>query len=271
MDDAVTGAREQRGAVWVTRPADSAASTARAIEAAAYSVVSVPVLGISVVPPDPLPAGPWPDWVVFVSKNAVAGLDSALDVPGFPKPDDRGKHAVRCAAVGRRTAERAEASDWHVLLVPEQESAHGLLCAFERHDLAGRRVWIPAGSRAGSAIRELPEGLRAAGAIPQVFQVYETRERELTEFDVRALDAVRPGAVIVHSPSAAEAIYASGAMPALDRWRKEAVAVAIGPATAKSLEKLGAFEIHVCREPSDDGILEALAAIDRLGQPRSGS
>lgn len=260
----MTAGLDERGAVWVTRPADSAVATARAIQEAGYHVVSVPVLGVNVVPPDPLPAEPWPDWIVFVSKNAVKGLDLALDVPGFPNPDDRGKHAVRCAAVGRKTAECAETSGWHVLLVPEKEDAQGLLGAFERHDLAGRRVWIPAGNRGGSANRELPSGLRAAGAIPEVFQVYETRERELTETDVQRLDAVTPGAVIVHSPSAAEAIFGSGAMPALDRWRTDAVAVAIGPVTAKRLENLGVFAIHVCREPSDDGVLEALAGIDRL-------
>ncbi len=251
-------------AVWVTRPAAGAESTARALGDAGYIVVTAPVLEIVSIPPDPIPKAPWPDWVVFVSANAVEGLTRAMAAPAFPTLDDRGQHPVRCAAVGRRTAVRAAAVGWHVLLTPTLESASGLIDAFRNHDIKDRRIWIPTGSRAGSAKRDLPAALRAAGACVEVFQVYETRDRPLEAQDFARLDAATPSALIVHSPSAAEAIYGAGSPAALARWRAEAVAVAIGPSTRKRLEKLGAFRIHECADPTDGGILEVLASIEPM-------
>lgn len=255
---------DEARAVWVTRPGEAAETTARALGDVGYSVITAPVLEIISVPPEPIPRAPWPDWVVFVSANAVDGLTQAMAAPRFPALDDRGQHPVRCAAIGRRTAERAASVGWHVLLSPAIERACGLIDAFRHHDIVERRIWIPSGNRAGSATRELPEALREAGATVEVFKVYETRDRPLEAAELSRLDASPPGAVIVHSPSAAEAIYGAGPLPALAHWRSEAVAVAIGPSTRKRLETLGAFRIHECAEPSDAGILEVLASLESM-------
>jgi uroporphyrinogen-III synthase len=254
--------------VWVTRPAPGNAVSVRALTEAGLSVIAAPVLIVRSLRAAALPAEEPPDWIVFVSANAVLSFEDALcRAPAIRMA----RSAVRAAAVGRRTAESAAASSWRVEATPEEETADGLLGALLAHDLRGRRVWIPSGNREGSATRTLPEALTERGADVSVFQVYETVDRELSLPEQTNLDRAIPGAIVLHSPSAVEAVFAAGGCAAAARWRAEAVAVSIGPATSRRLSDLGAKRVAQCLQPSDTAVAAAVFALDAFKTSRSTS
>ncbi len=252
------------GAVWVTRPAPDNLRTADAVARAGYRVLAVPLIEIRTVPPATAPAAP-PDLVVLVSANAVRGLAAALADPRFPRVEPA---SVRAAAVGARTAALAAEAGWRVEIVPGAGTGDALAKALAAAGVDGLSVWIPAGNREGSATRDLPGRLAAAGARPEVFQVYETLDRRPAPGELARLAAETPGAVVVHSPSIAGALFGA-AEPEIRRWREEAALVAIGPATGERLHALGAGRVVRCARPADEAIAAALDALDIVPTERN--
>jgi uroporphyrinogen-III synthase len=248
------------GAIWITRPEPGNRRTARAVEAAGGRVVALPVLEVELVPPHPLPRH-WPDWILLVSRNAGLGLEAALDASGMPGGDRRG---VRVGAVGQATADWAHERGWNVEVVPERQNAEGLLAELEKRDLAASRVWIPAGDREGTARRLLPPALAERGAEVEVFQVYGVRVRGGAPGLWEPLVDHHPGAIVFHSPSAVETVAEESAPPVV-RWRETAAWVAIGDSTAARCEKREARAVVRSAEPSDEGVIAALASIGALG------
>jgi len=237
------------GTIWVTRPEPGNAITTAALQNAGFSMLGLPVLDVRfVAPAGGLPAER-PDWIVFVSANAVRGFEAT----GF-----RGK--VRVAAVGSRTAHEAASRGWNVELVPKSENAEGLLEIFGHVDLKERRVWIPGGNRQGSARQLLPEALRARGALVFMLNVYETLDRELKMEELARLDAADPGIIVFHSPSAVEAVYSSAAPGSVRRWQK-ADLVAIGSTTLASCRGVRSDRIWECREPSDAALVTLITSM----------
>lgn len=271
-------------AVWVTRPEPGNRRTAKALAGAGYTVIAAPVLAVNVRFPAAFQPREWPEWLVLVSANAVRGL-AAMEKAGR-LPGAEGRSRVRVAAVGRHTAEAARAEGWSVEMVPDVQDAGSLADALARHALNGATAWIPGGNREGSATRDLPGYLRSQGAVVRVFQVYETVARQLPPDDLDRLAGAEPGALVLHSPSSAEAVYAPSSeettrepaeptgSPAhaairgpaperLRRWRT-APAVCIGPATAARCRELAGIQILECKSPSDRDIVDALSSIPFL-------
>jgi uroporphyrinogen-III synthase len=244
-------------AIWVTRPADGARRTTIALTKAGYVVIVAPVLEVGTTLPEPMPVGPWPDWLIFVSATAVEGFLKARGLPAFPEPSGR-VPPTRIAVVGQRTAEASLAAGFAVDLTPSTQNARGLVAAFGAADLTGARIWIPGGNRRGSALEELPEELSRAGAQVSTFQVYDTRARPLVDDELARLDAATPGAMLFYSPSAAEAVFQEQQPAAVVRWRDTASCVAIGETTRRRLAQLGARQVFISREPSDAGVLATL-------------
>ena len=245
-------------AVWVTRPEPGNANTTAYVRSAGFPVVAVPVLEVSYVNPE-LRLEAWPDWVLFVSGRAVRGLEQGLRGSGLPQD---GRSGVRAAAVGSRSALEAAGHGWNVELVPSSENAEGLLELLNRTDMRGRRVWIPAGNREGSARGVLSETLRKRGADVVLFSVYETRDRVLTAEDEARLNDAEPGAIVFHSPSAVEAVFANGAPVAMRRWLSAELA-AIGPSTAARAREMGLDCVLEASEPSDQALVSLLVSLGK--------
>ncbi len=241
--------------VWVTRPEPLNLRTAKTLKKAGYEVITLPVLSVEFTTPSALPGSQWPAWIVFVSRNAVIGLERAVEALGTPGGSRDG---VRVATVGRQTAEEANRSGWGVTVIPETESAQGLLEALGDVDLDGAPVWIPSGNRPGSAGTTIPATLADRGAIAMSFPVYRTNPRTFSVQELQVLDTSETGAVVLHSPSAAEAVLRSRAPESVGRW-KDATVISIGPSTTSRAKKLGASQIIECETPSDQGVLDALA------------
>jgi len=234
------------------------------MESAGFAAFHLPLLRIEFQPPASAPSGTWADLVVFVSANAVEGLERAAGTLGFPVP-----RRFRAAVIGARTRDRLAAAPWEVDLIAEANNGKALLDAMAGIVDPGTRVWIPAGSRAGSARGLLPEALEREGAVVEVIPVYRTLDRTLEPGEEAVLAAREPGAVICHSPSAAEALHRAAASVAVRRWWDAATLVAVGETTAARLRSLGGVSVRAAAEPSDAGVAAVLDSIEAI-QP-SGS
>jgi len=246
--------------IWVTRPEPANAVTSAALKKAGFEVVGLPVLEVRYTCPG-LPEQR-PDWIVFVSANAVRGLET-MGVPSGLRS------TAHVASVGSRTALEAANRGWNVELVPKSENADGLLEVLHRTDLVGRTVWIPSGNRDGSARQLLPEALRARGANVVTFGVYETLDRELAPSELAQLEGADPGCIVFHSPSAVPAVFSPAAPLALRGWQR-ADLVAIGPATVARCREVRADRVWECAEPSDAALLALITRVmHRITQEKS--
>jgi len=249
--------------VWLTRPTDPGGQLRSRLKGEGFHSVHVPVLTVDLV--DPPELTPDPDWIVFVSANAVSGLTRAMKQRGLTP----GAGTTRVAAIGRKTAEVARASGWNMDLVPFVERAEGLLDALAPFPMQGARVLVPCGNREGSATTLIPERLTRSGAVVDRVQVYETLDRALPSNETAELARWSPGAVLLYSPSAVDAWLQAVKSPAIAGW-SEAETVAIGPTTGARLESRGLSPI-VCPEPTPSSVITALCGVPRLRADRETS
>jgi len=127
-------------------------------------------------------------WVVFTSRHAVKAAFDRLDALGF---DTRWFSGAKVAAVGRTTALALVGHGLRADLVPEVETAKGLLEALAQGSVLapGSRVWLPCSDQAPPT---LENGLTALGARVEKTVAYHNVEVELCppDIDLEALDQV---------------------------------------------------------------------------------
>ena len=233
--------------VAVTRSADRAHQLVDLVCAAGADVVSVPVFGVVLRPPDPALAtainGLTPsDLVAVTSVNGVRAL-STLDV------------TLPCGlvAVGGATADAARSAGFQVRLVPAKQTAAALA---EAVGPGNGRVVFMAAAAAGP---DLQAGLETLGWRVDRHDVYDTR---LLTPDQRSMVAAnRCDLVAFTSGSTARGwVEAGGArLPA----------VSIGPKTSAVARHLG-FRIEAEAVSHDlEGLIEALVVAAERSVPPS--
>jgi uroporphyrinogen-III synthase len=257
----------------VTRGKAQASRLAELLVERGAHVVEVPAIEIT-LPPDVGPldealAGlPGYDWVVFTSANAVSAVLGRMVVRGLPprlaSPLRGRPGGPRIASVGRATtaALRASFPEDRVGLEPVADfSAAGLLAAFEAHGIGGRRVLVPASTRARD---ELAAGLRARGASVDVVDAYDTVEPAgLADAVGRAVE-VGFDLALFASPSAVEAFARAAGVRAAGL-----PAVVIGPTTEAAARGAG-MEVREVASPSTAEGLVAAAERAIGGSGRAG-
>jgi uroporphyrinogen III methyltransferase / synthase len=157
--------------VAVTRAAAQADELAAPLRAAGAEVVLTPLIRI-------VPGEDTPEirhaiehvrayaWIVFTSVNGVDLFAEALTRVGGAVVLD----GPSIACVGPATAEAARKHGWAASVIPEEFVGHAIADALaSRADLAGRQILLP---RARGARAELPERLRAAGALVTDVELY---------------------------------------------------------------------------------------------------
>lgn len=173
------------------------------------------------------------DWLIFTSVNGVRHFRKRLAAAGR---DSRALAGCRVAAIGPATAEALRGMGIEPDFVPEKYVAESVAEGLLALGVAGARVLVP---RAREAREVLPEELRRAGAAVDVLPVYETlpagtRRDEL----LGLLDEGRVHCVTFASSSTVEnflSLVPAGTLRAHPAVRL----AAIGPVTAKTLEKHG--------------------------------
>jgi len=168
------------------------------------------------------------DWLVFASQHAVAEVVRRVPVPPA---------YLNIGAVGERTAQALAAAGWKVAVVPEDETAQGLVAALRPRLTPGMRVLFPAGSR---SLPTLNQGLSRAGAEVTQVEAYATHAALL---DVPACEewvqrrAI--GAVTFTSPSAVEELDRALGMQTFDSLLGGATAITLGATTGRALASRG--------------------------------
>ena len=226
--------------VLVTRPRAQSRDLVTALESWGAQAVVFPTVEI-LAPRDSAPIDralihlPDYDWVVFASANAVEAT--------FDRAGGASLEGPRIAAVGPATAAEIRRRGARVDFVPSEYLSARL--GLELPDVDGRKVLIPQGDQAGTA---LLEALIRRGARVDVVEAYRTAPPEHPDPSTLAELAVGVDAAIFTSGSAVRHLFAllgdDGAHLAL----RGAVIACIGPVTAGVARALG-LEVHV--EPAE--------------------
>ena len=108
------------------------------------------------------------DWVIFTSVNGVKFFLDRFFTLGLDIRDLKGP---RLCAIGPKTAEALRTLKLKVDFVPSEYRAESIFEGLRKEGLRGKKVLIP---RAKVARDILPEGLRRAGALVDVVEVYRT-------------------------------------------------------------------------------------------------
>jgi uroporphyrinogen-III synthase len=223
-----------RQAVVVTRPRDRDDGVMAILEAAGHRVHAVPAIAIEAAGADSelaaaLAGAMAYDWIIVTSPTGARIV--ARLMPDVPRDPGARPH---WAVVGPATAAAVEAAGFRVTAMPAR--ARGLhvadaITAVEA--LAGRLVLLARADLAGS---ELPDALRAAGAVVDDLVAYRTLEAppESIELLERALSDPDLGAIVVASGSAVRGLVRLAELigpDAVERVRRTPL-VSIGPATS---------------------------------------
>lgn len=267
----VPGARPLAGLrAWLGRSPDRAAAAVTALEAAGAEVRLMPLIGFRPVA-DPAPLaravdrlsrGDF-DWIVFTSVTTVLALERCGAVRAAGLAAVVG--AARVAAVGEGTRAALAARGVPVHLVPEVQSAVGLLAEWPAD---GAAVLLPQSSIARPALHE---GLLARGCSVERVSAYDTVDWPAGEDALEESAAAPPApldapeqlaaepaegrarAVVLSSPSTARRFLARCApLP------EGLLLAAIGESTAGELAALGRPADAVAAAPTPAGIVQAL-------------
>ena len=244
--------------VVLTRPREQGRGLREALLALGASVIDLPA--IEVVPPeDPAPLDAALrgleayGWVAFTSANAVRAVANRLPALGLPLALDR--RGPRLAVVGSATAEALHAAfpGEEIALMPREASrAAGLLEAFEGVGVEDIRILLPLSSRGRD---DLPAGLAVAGGEVDCVVAYRTAGPPGLAAALRKCLVGDPDLFVFASPSAVETLASAAGGRLAER-----PAVVIGPTTEEAARRAGLLVRAVAREPSEDGMRQAVLA-----------
>ncbi len=255
----MTEAPLQGYCVLVTRPSHQSAPLVEGIRNRGGEPFPFPTIEI-----DPLPEGPaWEtvvseldsfDWLVFVSRNAVSGVQHLLERYRAAWPA-----RPRYAAIGAKTAQALADQGVGEVTTPAQFRSEGLLelPAMQTANVAGQRIALLRGERG----RELlPETLEARGAKIVRLPVY--RRSPPPQADPQqvsaALESGKLHAAVFTSPDTFTNLLAMLSRPAQELLRR-VPAFVISPITGEVLIERGFPAPIVAPEASDEGILRGLS------------
>ncbi len=191
------------------------------------------------------------DWVIFTSAN---GVDLFFDRLLQNGKDARAFAHNKIAAIGTATADMLTAYGLTADLIPASYKAEDLVDTLLPQLHKGSKVLL---ARAKEARNVLPDSLRAAGADVDVVAVYQTVSD--CENKEELLDALKNKAVDCITFTSSSTV--TNLLKALDSEKellKGVTLAAIGPITAKTMEKNG-LKPTVCADTyTIDGLVEAL-------------
>ena len=219
--------------VVVTRDESKEGSLSRELRALGLEVLGWPVLSIGPVRDatsleQALRQLNQFEWLVFASQHAVSEVVRRVPVPPA---------YLNIAAVGARTAQALSGAGWNVTLVPEDQTAEGLVALLRAQLNPGARVLFVAGSRSLPTLRD---GLNAAGALVTQVEAYTTNAGNLDVPECHDWVQRRAvGAVTFTSPSAVTELDRALGPEAFDRLLESASAITLGTTTGRTLASRG--------------------------------
>ncbi len=234
--------------VLLTRPAHLSEASAALFAAAGARVLSYPLVDIAPLDFD-LPQRGCYDMFIFTSQNAVTIFMDRLFAGGY---DSRFFAEAKICCIGPKTRDTFKNYGIKIDIMADEYRAEGIVDALKDIDLRGMKICLP---RASSARSYLVDALRDRGALTDEIHIYET---------VRPSSATRAGfiealgksdTVVFTSPSGIK--NAMQLLGDADLLKNKTLA-AIGPVTAKEMDRLGVPADVSAAEYTDSGIIEAL-------------
>ncbi len=247
--------------VLVTRPAAQAQPLIESLRVRGLDPVLVPAIEIEQSEDGELDAAADRladyDWVVVTSANGAEAMVEAAKRAG--------RHTAwpRCAAVGAATASALSDRGIRVEVQPDRSTAADLARAIPV--ARGDRVLV---ARAEIAPAELPELLRARGAVVDEVVAYRTREAPETSRGPleAALDGDRLASIVFTSGSTVRGLLALADEEGRSRLRG-VPAVCIGPRTAEVAREQGFQVAGEAKEGGADSLADVVAQV-AAGQRR---
>jgi uroporphyrinogen III methyltransferase/synthase len=240
----------------ITRPESQAADMRRLLWQ--QGARTIPFSTISIVPPESWQALDQAlerletyYWIIFTSANGVHFFFRRLKETGRDIRDLKG---IRICTIGPATASTLEAMGLRVDLVPDAFISEGVVKAFEKIDVKGRKILLP---RAEAARDVIPEGLSKLGAAVDIVTVYRTLASKHKKEELEPLmEAGKVDVITFTSPSTVTnfmAIMGEGfKLPPQIRI------ACIGPVTAAAVKKAG-LPVHIMRDEfTIPGLVEAM-------------
>jgi uroporphyrinogen III methyltransferase/synthase len=191
------------------------------------------------------------DWIIFTSANGVRFFFRRLQEIGRDLRDLKG---IRICTIGPATASTLEAMGIRVDLIPDSYISEGVVRAFEKHDLNGRKILLP---RAEMARDVIPEGLAGLGAAVDVVTVYRTITSDRKKDELEPLIAA--GKVDVITFTSPSTVTNFMTIMGKDFSLPPQIRIAcIGPVTAAAVKKSG-LPVDIMREEfTIPGLVEAM-------------
>ncbi|RPI65894.1 MAG: uroporphyrinogen-III synthase [Ignavibacteriales bacterium] len=153
----------------LTRTEEQNIESAALLKSAGADIISFPVLKI--IPEKEINLEFYlkdePDYIVFMSGNAVKIFAEKLNISGGKI--NRKKSLV--AAVGNKTAEECILNNFTPDIIPEENSADGLIKYFEDKDITSKKFLIP---RSAQGRNEFIDFLVNKNAVPLPVNIYTT-------------------------------------------------------------------------------------------------
>ncbi len=247
--------------VVVTRAKERAGELVRLLRERGAEVFEFPTIEISsvVTVPDP----PFYDlaglsWIVLTSINAIETLIARL---AAQKRDARDLRGVRLCAISARTVEALRGYALRPDLVPSKYESTFVADELERAGgpLRGKHVLIP---RPEIGRSELPDVLRARGAVVHELHAYAARVPQDSAAAVEDLLRLAPDYVVFNSASAARNLREILGARRTAQLAAHATFAAIGPIAAQAAAEAGMpAEVIPARHTIAD-LVAALAAHD---------
>lgn len=213
------------------------------------------------------------DWLVVTSSNGVRYFLDRLFESGR---DVRALAGLKICAIGPKTADALSAAGLRVDLLPKQYTAEGVLEAFSREALSGKRILL---ARAKVARELLPQELRRRGAEVSVATAYETIRPEANLRQVQQLLDQKAIDMVTFTSSSTVNNFAELLGESSLAKRLDAIAIAaIGPVTAREVEKRGLRCDVIAPVHTIAGLTDAIVAYferlrddtDRTNRPLAG-
>lgn len=194
------------------------------------------------------------DWLILTSVNGVRFFFARMQELGISPSV---LQDCKICAVGPKTAEELKRLGIIPAMMPEQFTGEGVVAAFARLDLQGRRILFP---KADGARDLIPQRLRDMGAVVDDPVVYRNvLPASLPEQARMALEQHQLDAVIFSSPSTVRnlAVLVGGGERLRELMSGLCVA-SIGPVSSKACQDLGLEVTVEAAEATLDRLIQAL-------------
>ena len=227
----------------ITRPIESTPEAIKIIEDTGGTVLVAPTLELVIINTKPLKdlcrRADELDWLIFTSPTAILSLfKHCSDLK------DRLNPSCRIAVIGPRTGKYLSEHGLEADIIPEDYTAEGLLEIFEDIDVENQNIGLP---RTLAARDMLPEGLKNKGANVFLVEAYKSdlpQDRSKVNEMVQAIINREVDAVTFTSTLTASNLFEMADGKDKERLLEpllsgEVLVAAIGPVTARALEKYG--------------------------------